>query len=83
MPSDTEQEDRDSRDEADKAKDMAIIRSHAVQLSEHFDSVQILCTKKHASGDGTTSAVFGQGDWYARYGHAKYWIKQQEKNEEL
>ena len=43
-------------------------------LSEHFDTVQILCTR-HASGDedGTVNISIGIGNWFARYGQVKEW----------
>ncbi len=55
-----------------------IVKSHTAQLSEHFDSVQIFCTKH--TNNGTTNIKMGSGDWFARYGLCKYWVKQQEEN---
>jgi hypothetical protein len=51
-----------TRDEA-----LGLLTAHAVRLSEHFDSVQLLAS--YLEPDGTTTAVAaGQGNWWARLG---------------
>jgi hypothetical protein len=54
------------------------VKKHASQLGEHFDSVQIFCTK-HDGAEGTASVNCGEGNWFARYGQIREWV---EKNEE-
>jgi len=52
-----------------------LIKIHVNQLSEHFDSVQIFCTKRTTDGSNDTAAFAqGTGDWYARVGHVQEWI---------
>lgn len=55
--------------------DLELVRKAAEQLSEHFDSVQILATR-HESGkeDGTINVNYGIGNWFARYGQAYEWL---------
>lgn len=65
-----EQEDRDT----------AIIKSHVAQLSEHFETVQIFCTRHMpAELDGTVCVQWGAGNWYARYGGIKEWVFKREE----
>lgn len=55
-----------------------ILKQHALQLVEHFDSVQIVCTKRHQSG--TLIVPRGEGNWYARYGSVRDWVLRQEED---
>lgn len=54
-----------------------IVKSHAVQMSEHFDSVQVICTKSHENG--TLHVAWGEGNWFARYGSVKEWVVKREE----
>lgn len=54
-----------------------IVKSHVAQLSEHFDSVQIVCTKQHEGG--TIVVPYGEGNWFARYGSVKEWVVKREE----
>lgn len=56
--------------------DLAIIKRHAAQLAEHFDSVQVFATRK--SEDGTVNAQWGEGNWFARFGQVRAWLVQEE-----
>jgi pimeloyl-CoA synthetase len=55
-----------------------IICSHAAQLAEHFDSVQIICTRFDPQ-EGTTPYAAGEGNGYARIASTKEWVKRYEK----
>jgi len=47
------------------------------QLSEHFDTVQIFTTRHE---EGETSVIeTGAGNWFARYGHVRKWVDEQEQ----
>lgn len=59
-------------DESEFDRDMALIKSHAAQLSEHFDSVQVFVTRYR--GGETVSVAHGCGNWFARYGQVKDWV---------
>ncbi len=59
-----------------KNEQLKIVQSHVAQLSEHFDNVQIFCTK--TIEDGTINIQYGSGNWFARYGHIKWWLHQEE-----
>jgi hypothetical protein len=48
------------------------MRRRAVQLSEHFDSVQIICTKHEHGRTGLFHA--GCGNRYARLGSAREFL---------
>jgi hypothetical protein len=47
-------------------------------LGEHFDCVQIFATRYDTEGDGeergTRHVAMGSGNWFARYGHIRSWI---------
>lgn len=64
--------------------DMALIKSHVSVLAEHFDSVQVFCTRHDNQNlKGTINAHYGAGDWFARYGHVSTWLKTEENNMKL
>lgn len=62
-----------------RAQDVALLQKHVDALGEHFDSVQIFCTRHDpARADGTVAVQLGVGNWYARYGHITDWIARQD-----
>ena len=63
-----------------KAEDMRLLDQACARLMEHFDTVQILATRRHEDGE-TISAASGQGNFYARYGQAKLWLMREERLE--
>jgi hypothetical protein len=64
--------------------DMALIKSHVSVLAEHFDSVQVFCTRHDNQNlKGTINVHYGSGDWFARYGHVSAWLKSEEKDMKL
>lgn len=65
-------------DQSDEERDLKILKSHTAQLMEHFETVQILCSR-HIGDDGTVSCTWGSGNWFARYGQVKEWITKQEE----
>lgn len=58
-------------DEAER--DDALVGSAIALLVEHFDSVQIFCTRDNGGIDGTTSITKGVGNWFARVGQVREW----------
>ena len=64
--------------EEQDSEDTKRIKAAAVHLSEFFDSVQIVCTRYNNDTDGTMASYSGVGNWFARYGSVKEWIKVQE-----
>jgi len=66
--------DQEGEQEADlcAARDLMTIKSFVARIAEHFDSVQIFCTKK--TEDDTRCTTWGEGNWYARYGQIREWI---------
>lgn len=62
-----------------KNGDIEIIQKAADQLGEHFDTVQIFCTR-HEGSDGTGRYALGIGNWFARYGQIAYWMHQQKED---
>lgn len=61
--------------EEEKNRTLDIVKKHAAMLSEHFDTVQIFCSKHDMKNvDGTAGIVWGTGNWFARYGHIKEWM---------
>lgn len=53
-------------------KALKMIEGHVGRLSEHFDSVRILCTK-HENGQ-TKNYTIGAGNWYAQIGQVREWV---------
>lgn len=62
--------------------DLEMLQKHVEQLGEHFDSVQIFCTR-HEPPDGTVNVSYGSGNWFARFGHVSDWLtKSSERTKE-
>ena len=61
----------------DGDRDLRTLDRLLAQLSEHFDSVQIIATRHER--DRTISANRGTGDWYSRYGAVREWLIQQDE----
>lgn len=72
---------------ADRAEaDMAILRQHVSALAEHFDTVQVFCTRHDmaAGGEGgTVNCHLGSGNWFARFGHVRMWLNAEEAQASL
>ncbi len=60
---------------SDSDADVVRVRKAVSELGEHFDSVQIFCTR-HESGEheGTLKFTLGEGNWFARYGQVREWL---------
>lgn len=67
------EEDMNQRSE----RDQKILRSHAAQLMEHFDSVQIVVTRFDSDVQQTFKGNQGCGNWYANFGAVKEWLEEQ------
>lgn len=62
-------------------EDLAKVRKALDALGEHFDSVQIFCTRYRGGEDGGTANVaIGTGNWYARYGHVREWMIKEDES---
>jgi len=59
--------------------DLTRVKEHVGQLIEHFDSVQILCTRSDPEAGGTVCVSWGAGNWYARYGQARAFCVEREE----
>jgi hypothetical protein len=64
-----------------RAEALGLLKKHAAQLAEHFDTVQIFVT--HQEGEITTSAIEGAGNWFARYGQVRQWVEYEHKHVNL
>lgn len=64
-----------------ESQDVARVREACEKLQEHFDSVQIFCTR-HESGEleGTVNIQLGLGNWFARYGQVVHWMSEQDQD---
>lgn len=65
----------DSRKEKED-RDLRIVKQAASLLKEHFDSVQIFATR-YEGEQATTRVSYGLGDFFARYGVAELWVRDQ------
>lgn len=53
-----------------------IVKKAVAGLSEHFDSVQVFCTRYAGGEDGGTMPVIeGYGNWFARFGQTTEWVE--------
>lgn len=66
-------------DERGEREDLTILKNHSAQLMEHFDTVQIFCTRNRGNECGTVRAAYGAGNWFARYGQIACWLKTQDE----
>lgn len=76
-------EDEQQADEEDERaeSDMRIVRSHVTQLAEHFDTIQVFCTRHMETELGGTIVLhLGSGNWFARYGGVREWVIKQEES---
>lgn len=61
-------------------QDMEQVEKALATLAEHFDTVQIFCTRHEAAKrDGTLNLSMGRGNWFARFGHVQSWIETQKE----
>ena len=68
----------DIPDDERQERDLKELQRHAVQLTEHWDVVQIITSRFNADG-GTSNGAWGAGNWYARYGMLKAWVVREEE----
>jgi hypothetical protein len=53
-----------------------IVKKAVADLSEHFDSVQVFCSRYVGGEDGgTLPVVEGRGNWFARFGQTFEWVE--------
>ena len=57
------------------------LQNACAELKQHFDTVQIFCTKDEQGDDIVCAYNQGSGNWYARYGQARLWLKQKESED--
>lgn len=60
-------------------RDMAVLARAVAQLSEHFDTVQIIATRHDPKNDCTIVARKGVGNWHARFGSVREWLVREER----
>lgn len=61
-------------DDTQRLKDACVV------LIEHFDSVQIFCTRHEPEEEGgTIHAAWGAGNWFARFGQISEWMVKQDE----
>lgn len=64
---------------SDARPENEMVINAAKMLGEHFDSVQIFCTRHEGGPDGGTfSTSRGVGNFYARYGQVREWLLEQD-----
>jgi hypothetical protein len=60
-------------------EDASLVKRACSSLMEHFDTVQIFCTRNQPdasdpNGGGTVNVQFGMGNWFARYGQVREFV---------
>ncbi len=59
--------------------DMQLLDKAIESLGEHFETVQIFCTRNSDDNNGTINAARGTGNWLARFGQVRLWIVGEEE----
>ena len=62
-------------------KKMDLLANQCKMLLASFDTVQIFCTKTDKETGDTADFAFGDGNYWARYGHIKQWTLKQEERQ--
>jgi len=62
-------------------EDFQLVTRHLDALAEHFDTVQIFCTRQEQSD--TINVHLGTGNWFARRGHVHQWCIHQDEEARL
>lgn len=60
---------------AEADRDLEILNSHIAQLSEHFSTVNVIVTKDPGEDGQTTCYGRGSGNYYARVGSTREWLR--------
>lgn len=63
-------------------QDVELLKSAALNLGEHFDTVQIFATRHQTETEedtGTVNVNYGVGNWFARLGFVKDWVLRQDE----
>lgn len=67
---------------AEESADVERLKKSALELGEHFDTVQIFCTRHQSESEedtGTVNINYGLGNWFARLGFVKDWVIRQDE----
>jgi hypothetical protein len=70
-----------TNEDREKVRDEAVkfIDAHVSQLAEHFENVQIFCSRTVEGGEYTLGIHRGAGNVYAREGQAREWLVEQDE----
>jgi len=60
---------------ADRNEEIARLDRCLAQLSDHYDSIQIIATRHE--GTRTISADRGTGNWHSRFGAVSEWVERE------
>ena len=72
------------RDEkAEEERDLNMVKNHVAALAEHFDTVEVFCTRHEGNAVGTTAVAWGAGNWFARLGQIRAWMRHREAEPEF
>lgn len=52
-----------------------LVDNQVAVLMEHFDTVQIFCTRSDPDRGITTNIDGGNGNWFARRGQVRDWVR--------
>lgn len=68
-----------TQDQCPETEDMRQIKEAVGRLAVHWDTVQVFVTRNDPDADGTVNAHWGFGNWFARYGHIRMWLRAEEQ----
>lgn len=63
-----------SEDNKSANQDMERVNKLVAELSEHFDTVHVFCTRHESDDIGTVRLSRGSGNWFARFGQIQEWV---------
>jgi hypothetical protein len=58
---------------------LELLKKCVTILQRDFDSVQVFCTKFLPDKKETENYNYGDGDWYARFGHVSLWVEAEKR----
>jgi hypothetical protein len=64
---------------AERDRAVEIIDTHVNKLAEHFENVQIFCSRQTIGGEYTFGMQRGAGNVYARQGQVREWLVAKEE----
>ena len=63
----------------EQERELDLLKTATIKLSEHFDSVQIFTTRHDEHAGGTVNLNWGSGNFFTRFGQIQLWLIEREE----